>query len=95
MRQDESAGDYARRLQGFLPDAKADLQTLAGAYERQLYAPARPSDADGRELAEALSAVEQAFRSRLDTGRRLAVGLWPRSVFAPRPLEPMDYMSSK
>ncbi|MFF5793512.1 DUF3488 and DUF4129 domain-containing transglutaminase family protein [Paeniglutamicibacter sp. NPDC012692] len=95
MRQDESAGDYARRLAGFLPDAKTELQTLAGAYERRLYAPAMPAKAGGQSLAGALSAVEQAFKSRLSAGTRVAVGLWPRSVFAPRPLEPLGYMFSK
>ena len=94
MRQDESAGDYARRLAKFLPGAAADLHTLVGAYERQLYAPAATAPTAGAALVQALAGVERAFTDRLSAGPRIAVRLWPKSVFAPRPLEPLGYGSS-
>lgn len=95
MRQDESAGDYARRLARHLPKVSADLLTLSISYERKKYAQFEPSSTNVQELAEALHNVGQAMGNEHSWLSRLGLVLWPRSVFAPKPLENTDYLASK
>jgi transglutaminase-like putative cysteine protease len=93
MRPAESAGDYARRLARGFPGAAESLGLLAGAYERQRYA--RPGGGtDPAALGAALGNVRQALAAPMGAGERLGRGLWPRSLFAPRPLEPAGYTSA-
>lgn len=90
MRHEESAGDYSRRLARILPNAAGPLSVLAGAYERMRYAPGR-GQPDPAVLAEALTGVKHALAAGMGPGERLGRALWPRSLFAPRPLEPVGY----
>ncbi|MDQ0092627.1 transglutaminase TgpA family protein [Paeniglutamicibacter psychrophenolicus] len=94
MRHDESAGDYSRRLARILPSAAGDLSVLAQAYERMRYAPGH-GQPDTAVLAEALSGVKHALAAGMGPGERLGRALWPRSLFAPRPLEPFGYASGR
>lgn len=94
MRQNESAGDYARRLATVLPEAERALMLLAEAYERQRYAPA-PAPTNHGALGTALDAVQRAFAAQLSPGARLAALLWPRSVFAPRAQDSGTYMAAR
>lgn len=94
MRLDESAGDYSRRLSRSFPAAAEALNVLAGAYERQRYA--RPGDGeDPGALEAALGEVRQALAASMGDGERLGRALWPRSLFAPRPLEASGYTSAR
>ncbi len=94
MRHDESAGDYSRRLARILPAAAGSLSILAGAYERMRYAPGHGAP-DTAALAEALAQVKHAMAAGMGPGERLGRALWPRSLFAPRPLEPFGYASGR
>ncbi|MFL4473443.1 transglutaminaseTgpA domain-containing protein [Paeniglutamicibacter sp. MACA_103] len=94
MRLDESAGDYARRLARTFPAAAEPLALLAGAYERQRYA--RPgAGPDPAALGQALGEVKRTIAGSMGAGERLGRGLWPRSLFAPRPLEAAGYASAR
>ena len=91
MRQDESAGDYARRLGRTLGRTGDAVALLAGAYERMRYAPGQPASTEPEALEAALGEVKHELTARLGFGARLGRTLWPRSVFAPRPLAEISY----
>ncbi|MDO5743026.1 MAG: transglutaminase domain-containing protein, partial [Micrococcaceae bacterium] len=93
MRHNESAGDYTRRLSRTHPLASEPLLVLARAYERMRYSP-NPQNTDPEALAAALDEVKQHFSEKFGPGERLGRALWPRSLFAPRPLAPVGYVPS-
>ncbi|GAA5227753.1 transglutaminase TgpA family protein [Paeniglutamicibacter antarcticus] len=93
MRHNESAGDYARRVSRTRPLTREPLLVLAGAYERMRYSPGRPH-ADPESLAAALDEVKNRFTVGFGPEERLGRALWPRSLFAPRPLKAVGYVSS-
>lgn len=95
MRQNESAGDYARRLSNLYPGASEQLLLLATAFERQRYAATPPSAHGVQGLGDALEAAEKSMGEALTPLARAGVRMWPRSVFAPRPLDPARYLSSR
>ncbi|WP_411732536.1 DUF3488 and DUF4129 domain-containing transglutaminase family protein [Paeniglutamicibacter sp.] len=94
MRQDESAGDYSWRLARTFPGAAPSLHQLADAYERLRYAPGA-GHGDPAALEAALRDVRHHLGAPLGSGERLGRSLWPRSLFAPRPLAPAGYASAK
>lgn len=95
MRQDESAGDYSRRLAKHFATVSTDLRTLATSYEHQKYSNTDLRRFSPQELIEALHNIDQAMANEQSLGTRLGTVLWPRSVFAPQPLEGAQYLGSK
>ena len=95
MRQDESAGDYARRLCRRFPAASNDLRMLTVHYERQRYSRTPDSGSASGRLVEALHGVERAMKETISPTARFGIRVWPRSIFAPKPLAETDYAESK
>ncbi|PQZ91066.1 hypothetical protein CQ018_13955 [Arthrobacter sp. MYb227] len=95
MRQDESAGDYSRRLAKHFATVSADLQMLATSYEHQNYSQTTLKLFTTQELTDALENIGHAMAKEQSFGSRLCTVLWPRSVFAPKPLETAHYLGSK
>lgn len=95
MRQDESAGDYARRLAKLYPGAHEAIMLIVDGYERQRYSAAAFTAEQLQGLRGALAGVATSMGEALTPATRLGIRLWPRSVFAPRPLDPSNYRVSK
>lgn len=95
MRQDESAGDYSRRLAKHFATVSTELRTLATSYEHQKYSNADHGEFSPQDLTEALHNIRHAMANEQGFGSRIGTVLWPRSVFAPQPLDSAQYLEPK